>query len=127
MATDGLEGTRDALTGAIVRVLSERPGLESKRIATILRAEGWSRLRQKEVNSALYRGLSSNQFKKDGSTVPKWWLCRPTARHGTIEKPSSSGAATEPARAQSRRRLSDACDEFGPAPTGGDWRVVELE
>lgn len=127
MATKGLKGAGEALIEAIVRVLSERPGLESKRIATILRAEGWSGLRRKEVNSALYRGLSSHQFKKDGSAVPKWWLGRPSRPNPTIDRPSSSGVTTEPVRPQSRRRASFESVEFGPEAAGGDWRVVELE
>lgn len=127
MATKSLKGTGDVLFGAIVRVLSERPGLESKRIATILRAEGWSVLRRKEVNLALYRGLSSHQFKKNGSTVPKWWLGRPTRPNPTIDRPPPSDVTTEPARPESRRRQSEDSGEFGPGPAGGDWRVVELE
>ena len=127
MATRGLKGAGDALIEAIVRVLSERPGLESRRIATILRAEGWSGLRRKEVNSALYRGLSSHQFKKDGSTVPKWWLGRPSRPNPAIDRPSASGVTTEPVRPQSRRSVSFESVEFGPGPAGGDWRVVELE
>lgn len=125
MATKVMSGSQDAMRAAIIDILSEHPGIEARKIASILRSRGWAGLRRKEVNSALYRGLSSRQFRKDGSTAPRWWLgkvaTRPESNRPSNAEMGLSGSSWN------HRMSSTGPVESGSGEQSGDWRIVELD
>ncbi len=128
MAKKDVNRAGESLRAAIVQILSEQPGLETRRIASLLRANGWSGLRRKEVNSALYSGLSSKWFRKDGSATPRWWLGRgaPPPTRSEFRPPTVRGDdALTFSTNQSRRSTGPGETETGEA--NGDWRIIELD
>lgn len=126
--TEELRGTGEALLAAIVQVLSEQSGLEAKKIASLLRAKGWSGLRRKEVNSALYRGLSSRQLRKDASVTPRWWLGRvaPSAAQPERHPPSVRDEFPSTSTPNLGRRSTGSAAS-GVVEESGGWRIVELD
>lgn len=128
MAKQDLNSGSDPLLMAIVRVLTSRPGLEARRIGSLLRSQGWSGLRRKEVNSALYRGLASGEFRKDGSATPKWWL---SGGSGGIEpsarRSSDGGDHRTPRGVRPPRKPQAAEDGSDQAGELEHWHVIELD
>jgi hypothetical protein len=128
MAKKDVNGAGESLRAAIVRILSEQPGLEARKIASLLRANGWSGLRRKEVNSALYSGLSSKRFRKDGSATPRWWLGRvaPLQTQSELRPLTVRGDDASTFSTNERRRSTGPAEtETGEA--NGDWRIFELD
>ena len=128
MAAKDLKATDDSLRAAIVHILGNQPGLEAKKIASLLRAKGWSGLRRREVNSALYRGLSARQFRKDVSPIPRWWVegVAPSAAQPERNPPSVRDDVPS-TLSPNHDRLSTGPAASGVVEESGGWRIVELD
>ena len=123
-----LKATDDSLRAAVAHILSEQPGLEAKKIASLLRAKGWSGLRRKEVNFALYRGLSARQFRRDASPTPRWWVEGVAPSAAQPERNTPSVRDDVPSTfSPNHDRLSTGPAASGVVEESDGWRIVELD